>query len=77
VRFWQNWANLTEGVLSLHFGSRLQSGAGAWGELGCGAGDLLVKTGGSNREVYEFPKVIRVASRLKMIEQWLKTRHVE
>jgi hypothetical protein len=45
--------------------------------VGCGAGDLILKAGGTNREVYEFPNVIRVSKWLDQIEQRLKTRDVE
>jgi hypothetical protein len=45
--------------------------------VGCGAGDLVLKAGGANREVYELPNVVRIASRLRVIEERLKTRDVE
>jgi hypothetical protein len=45
--------------------------------VGWGAGDLILKAGGANREVYEFPNVIRVGKWLDQIEQRLKTRDVE
>jgi hypothetical protein len=45
--------------------------------VGWGAGDLILKAGGANREIYEFPNVIRVVKWLEEIEQRLKTRDVE
>jgi hypothetical protein len=45
--------------------------------VGWGAGDLILKAGGANREVFEFPNVIRVAKWLDLIEQRIKTRDVE
>jgi hypothetical protein len=45
--------------------------------VGWGAGDLILKAGGTNREAYEFPNVIRVGKWLDQIERRLKTRDVE
>jgi hypothetical protein len=45
--------------------------------VGWGAGDLVLKAGGANREIYELPNVIRIASRLRLIEERLRTRDVE
>jgi hypothetical protein len=41
-----------------------------------GAGDLIVRTGGPNPEVLEWPNVLFVRSRLRQIEQRLKARMV-
>jgi hypothetical protein len=45
--------------------------------VGWGAGDMVIRAGGANREVYELPNVIRVTKWLKLIEQRLKTRDIE
>jgi hypothetical protein len=41
-----------------------------------GAGDLVVRTGGPHAEVFEWPNVLFVRSRLKQIEHLLHTREV-
>jgi hypothetical protein len=45
--------------------------------VGLGAGDLILRAGGSNREVYEMPNVVRVGRWLRLIEERLQTREVE
>jgi hypothetical protein len=44
--------------------------------VGWGAGDLVVRTGGASREVFELPNVSRVGKWLWQIEERLKTRDV-
>lgn len=45
--------------------------------VGCGAGDIVLRAGGADREVYELPNVVRVGKWLEKIEYRLKTRDVE
>jgi hypothetical protein len=44
--------------------------------LGFGSGDLLVKTAGANARQFEMHNVLFVGSKLKLIQQMLKTREV-
>ena len=41
-----------------------------------GAGDLVLRTGGPHAEVFEWPNVLFVRSRLKRIEHLLQSREV-
>jgi hypothetical protein len=41
------------------------------------SGDLIVRTGGPRPEVFHWPNVLRVRSKLRRIEQLLQTREVE
>jgi hypothetical protein len=42
-----------------------------------GAGDLIVRTGGPRSEVFHWPNVLLVRSRMRKIERLLQTREVE
>jgi hypothetical protein len=45
--------------------------------VGCGAGDLVVRTGGTSAQTYELSNVVRVGRWLNRVEARLKTRDVE
>src|SRR5262249_31818151 len=44
--------------------------------LGLGSGDLVIRTGGANRQIYELPNVLFVGSKLAMAQRMLKERQV-
>jgi hypothetical protein len=44
--------------------------------LGLGSGDLVIRTGGANRQTYELPNVLFVGSKLAMARQMLQERQV-
>jgi hypothetical protein len=44
--------------------------------LGLGAGDLVIKTGGANPQIYEFSNVLFLSRKVAVIEQMLQEREV-
>jgi hypothetical protein len=44
--------------------------------LGCGSGDLIVRTGGANPQTIELPNVLFVGSKLRAAQQMLQEREV-
>jgi hypothetical protein len=44
--------------------------------LGLGSGDLVIRTGGANRQTYELPNVLFVGSKLAMAQRMLQERQV-
>jgi hypothetical protein len=44
--------------------------------LGLGSGDLVIRTGGANPQIYELPNVLFVGSKLAMAQRLLKERQV-
>jgi hypothetical protein len=44
--------------------------------LGIGSGDLVVRTSGTNSQLFQMPNVLFVGSKIQMIQQMLQTREV-
>jgi hypothetical protein len=44
--------------------------------LGCGSGDLVVRTGGASPQSFELPNVLFVGSKLRKAQQMLQEREV-